>query len=167
MHYISSFFINTQSNYICKIPFSKTKSHKLSLQKCKSPLALWPPRGVTSTELKRPHISDRLPSLASFRFWEDGDAELELFWNPVPDVGLDFSFIKDPRISADVSLSSSSLSTWEETPITIESEHLWSSSLFKPGRTWSQVQTLKPSRLSSEIASGHSSMTKAMQVSYI
>ncbi len=49
--------INIQSSYICKLPCSETKSHKLSLQKCKSPLALWPPRGVTSTELKRPHFS--------------------------------------------------------------------------------------------------------------
>ncbi len=80
----SSFCINTQSNYICKIPCSKTKSHK---QKCKSPLTLWPLRGVTSTELKRPHFSDPpshlagpdTSSLASLRFWEDGDAELEVF----------------------------------------------------------------------------------------
>ncbi len=34
----------------------------------------------------------------------------------MPGIGLDFSFTKDPRISADVSFSSSSLSTWEETP---------------------------------------------------
>ncbi len=49
--------INIQSSYICKLPCPETKSHTLSLQMCKSPLALWPPRGVTSTELKRPHFS--------------------------------------------------------------------------------------------------------------
>ncbi len=54
----SSFCINIQSSYICKLPCSETKSRKLSLQKCKSSLALWPPRGVTSTKLKRPHFSD-------------------------------------------------------------------------------------------------------------
>ncbi len=54
----TSLCINIQSSYICKLPCSETKSCKLSLQKCKSPLALWPPRGVTSTELKRPHFSD-------------------------------------------------------------------------------------------------------------
>ncbi len=58
---------------------AKTKSRKRSLQKWKSPLALWPLRGVTSTELKRRHISDRLPSLASFRFWEDGCCARSLF----------------------------------------------------------------------------------------
>lgn len=54
----TSFCINTQSNYICKIPCLETKSRKLSLQKWKSPLALWPPRGVTSIGFKRPHFSD-------------------------------------------------------------------------------------------------------------
>ncbi len=70
----SSFCINTQSNYICKIPCSKTKSHKLSLQKCKSPLALWPPRGVTSSEasLQSPaslfSLFTRLSSLSHLLF---------------------------------------------------------------------------------------------------
>ncbi len=48
MFYESLFWASTQVNNICKIPWSKTKSHKLSLQKVKSPLALWPPGGVTS-----------------------------------------------------------------------------------------------------------------------
>ncbi len=35
------------------------------------------------------------------------------------------------------------ISPGKKLPITIESEHLWNSSHFKPGRTWSQVRTLE------------------------
>ncbi len=72
---------------------------------------------------------------------------------------LTFHSTKDPRISADL--------PGKKLPITIESGHLWNSSLFDLEERVREPKTLKPSRLSFETASGHSSMTKAMQVSYI
>ncbi len=80
---LSSFCINTQLNYIRKITCSKTKSNTISLQKFKSPLALWPPRGVTSTELKMPHISDPSRFLVSSLI----SHQLPVFWMLSPRVG--------------------------------------------------------------------------------
>ncbi len=77
--------------------------------------------------------------------------------------GLDFHSTKDSRISTDLFLSCFSLSLpGKKLPITIESGHLWNSSLFNLEERDRKSKTLKPSRLSSETASGHSSMTKAI-----
>ncbi len=125
----------------------------------------WLTIGVTSTELKRPHIRP------SFRFWEDEDVIVS-YNSP--------GTFKCVNIRPWLSIQQRSsylrkcLSQLFFTSyLRRKSQSPSSQGIFgihhasDPEERDRKSKTLKPLRFSSETASGHSSPTKAMQVSYI
>ncbi len=147
-----------QANYLSKLPCSETKSHTLSLQKFKIPLSIWNPRGVTSIADKA--LTSVMPMQPAVLL---DPKRMRRMWAPqwplslAPGLAaLTFHSTKDPRISADLFLSYFSLSPWKklQSPLSQNIFGIYHSS--NQEEHVCKSKTLKPSRLSSETASGHS-----------